>query len=66
MLYCLKPFLVLWRLHHVFNIIKLTTISKNLIPSIHSYSLSDLIIIDKEEELEVEKVLDSCWHYQKY
>ena len=42
----------------MFNIIKLTTISKDFISSRYSLSLQDFIIINREKEWEVERILD--------
>ena len=59
MLYCLKLSLVLCKLHLVFYIIILTPIPENLILEKYSKHFLDSIIINREEEWEVEKILNS-------
>jgi len=59
MVYYLKLPPAIRRLHPMFNIVKLTTISNNLILSKHLIPLPNPILIDRQEEWEVEKVLNS-------
>ena len=66
MAYCLKLALALQRLHSVFHVVKLTPTPKDPISSRHSSLSPDFIIINGEEKWEIEKILDSCWHYQRY
>ena len=60
MSYCLKLPPALQRLYLVFHIVKLTTIPKNSISRRHSKLSLNPVIINREEEWEVEKILDSC------
>ena len=54
------------RLYPVFHIIRLMTATEDLIPGQHVLPLLDLIVVDRKEEWEVEKVLDSHWHHKQY
>ena len=63
---CLKLPSALQRLHLVFYIIKLTPAPEDSISGRYSSLSLSLIIINKEEEWEIEKILDSCWHCQRY
>jgi hypothetical protein len=46
-------------LHPVFNVIKLTLVPSNLIPSRHAPPLPPLELINGKEEYIVEEILDS-------
>ena len=59
MLYRLKLSLFIKKLYLVFNIVKLTTVLKNLILDQYILPLLVFIIIDKEKEWKVEQVLNS-------
>ena len=60
MLYCLKLSPTLWRLYLVFLVVKHIAIPADLISRKYFSLSSDLVIIDKKEEWEVEKILNSC------
>jgi len=47
--YCLKLLLALWRLHLVFNVVKLTTIPKDFILSKYIYSYQILLSLIRKE-----------------
>jgi len=59
MSYKLRLLLFMERSHPVFNVAKLTTVSKDPIPDQHTLLSPDLIIIDREKEWEVKQILDS-------
>ena len=59
-LYYLKLPSILRRLYPVFTIIELTTVSTNTIFRRYFSFSPNSAIINKEEEWEVEKILDSC------
>lgn len=65
-LYCLKLSLILQRLHLVFPTVKLTVTSHNPTPKRPSSPSSNLVIINKEKEWKVEKILGSYWHHKRY
>jgi len=46
----------------VFNVVKLTAASKDLIPRQKTTVVSALVIVDDEEEWEVEEILNSKWY----
>jgi len=50
----------------VFYIVKLTAALKDPISERCSKLPPDLVIVNREEEWEVEKILDNHWHYKKY
>jgi len=50
MLYHLKFFLALQKLHPVFHVVKLTTVSKDPISKRYSEPILDPIIVDGEEK----------------
>ena len=56
---------ILCRLHLVFLVIKLAATSGNLITRRYSSTPLNLAIIDREEEWEVKKILDSHWHHKR-
>ena len=60
MLYYLKLSSTLWRLYLVFLVVKLTATPADLISRKYFSPSPDLVIIDKKEEWEVEKILNSC------
>jgi len=64
MLYHLKLSPILQKLYPVFLVVKLSTTPNNFIPRRH-FDPSP-IIINGEEEWEVEKILNSHWHYKRY
>jgi len=57
MAYHLKLLYWMKQLHPVFNVVKLT-------PALEDHLLP--IVIDGEAEWEVEKILDSCWHWRRF
>jgi len=63
--YRLKLPLSMRRLHLVFNVIKLTTVPEDLIPGRRADPPPPPVIVDREEQWEVEELLDSRWHCQK-
>jgi len=50
----------------VFNIVKLSTALKDPIPGRKLQAPPLPIVIDREEEWEVEEILDSCWHWRRF
>lgn len=66
MSYKLRLLLFMERSHPVFNVAKLTTVSKDPIPDQHTLLSPDLIIIDREKEWEVKQILDSYQYYRIY
>ena len=60
--------LLIRKLHPVFNVIKLITILKDLIPSKCLDSLPNPILIYRQEEWDFrdQKILNSCWYQWKY
>jgi len=62
--YYLKLPHFLQRLHLVFSMVKLTsTINNHILGRCSSFFL---IIINKEEKWEVERILDNHWHHKRY
>ena len=59
MLYYPKLLSILQRLHLIFPVVKLTTAPNNLIPKRYSTITPDSIIIDREEEWKIKKILNS-------
>jgi len=66
MLYCLKLSLCTLKLNLVFHVVKLTSAPKDLVSKRCSSPSLNLIIIDRKEEQEVEKILGSYWHHKRY
>jgi len=54
------------QLHPVFNIVKLTLALDDLITGQKMKDYLLLIVIDGEAEWEVEKILNSCWHWRRF
>ena len=54
------------QLHPVFNIVKLTLAPDDPITGQKTEDHPLPIIIDREAEWEVEKILDSCWHRRRF
>jgi len=50
------------KLYSIFNVVKLSATLTNLISGWRSNSLSLPIIIDREKEWKVEKILDNHWY----
>jgi len=63
--YRLKLPLSKCQLHPMFNVVKLTTAPEDLIPGRRANPLPLPVVVDREEQWEVEELLDSCWHHQK-
>ena len=64
--YCLKILSELQKLHLVFHIVKLTPALNDPISNKHSILSLNSIIINGKGEWEIEKILNSCWHCQRY
>jgi len=62
MVYRLKLPPVMKKLYSVFNIVKLSTALTSLIPGKRLESLLPSIIINREKEWEIEKILNSHWY----
>jgi len=60
--YCLKLSYIMKKLYSIFNVVKLSATLTNLISGWRSNSLSLPIIIDREKEWKVEKILDNHWY----
>jgi len=54
------------QLHLVFNIIKLSAALEDPILGRKLQALPPPIVIDREEEWEVEEILDSRWHWRRF
>ena len=66
--YCLKlPHRMRMRqLHPVFNVVKLSTTPEDPILGRKPQALPPPIVIDREEEWEVEEILNSRWHRRRF
>jgi len=64
--YCLKLPHGMRQLHPVFNVVKLFTTPEDPILGRKLQAPPPPIIIDREEEWEVEEMLDSCWHQRRF
>jgi len=53
-------------LHPVFNIVKLSTAPEDPILGRKPQALLPPIVVDREEEWEVEEILNSCWHQRRF
>jgi len=54
------------QLHPVFNIIKLSATPEDLILGRKLQALPPPIVVDREEEWEVEEILNSRWHRRRF
>jgi len=54
------------QLHPVFNVVKLSAAPEDLILGRKPQALPPPIVVDREEEWEVEEILDSCWHRRRF
>jgi len=54
------------QLHPVFNIVKLSAALEDPILGRKPQALPPPIIVDREEEWEVEEILNSCWHQRRF
>jgi len=54
------------QLHPVFNIIKLFAAPEDPILGRKLQALLLPIVVDREEEWEVEEILNSCWHWRRF
>ena len=54
------------QLHPVFNVVKLTLALNDLITEHKMEDHPPPIVVDREAEWEVEKILDSCWHRRRF
>jgi len=59
LVYCLKLLYTMKKLHSVFNVVKLSATSDNLISRRRPRPPLLSVVIDKEEEWEVKEILDS-------
>jgi len=64
--YCLKLPYGMRQLHPVFNIVKLSTAPEDPILGRKPQAPLPPIVIDREEEWEVEEILDSHWHQRRF
>jgi len=64
--YCLKLPHGMRQLHPVFNVIKLSAAPEDPIPGRKLQAPLPPIVIDREEEWEMEEILDSCWHQRRF
>jgi len=64
--YCLKLPHRMRQLHPVFNVVKLSTTPEDPILGRKPQALPPPIVIDREEEWEVEEILNSCWHRRRF
>jgi len=64
--YCLKLPHRMRQLHPVFNIVKLSTALEDPILGRKPQALPPPIIVDREEEWEVEEILNSRWHRRRF
>jgi len=54
------------QLHPVFNVIKLSAALEDLILERKPQALPPPIVVDREEEWEVEEILNSRWHQKRF
>jgi len=54
------------QLHPVFNVVKLSAAPEDLILGRKPQALPPPIVVDREEEWEVEEILDSRWHRRRF
>ena len=54
------------QLHPVFNVVKLSAAPEDLILGRKPQALLLPIVVDREEEWEVEEILNSCWHQRRF
>ena len=54
------------QLHPVFNVVKLSAAPEDLILGRKPQALPPPIVVDREEEWEVEEILNSCWHQRRF
>jgi len=54
------------QLHPVFNVVKLSATLEDLILGRKPQTPLPPIVVDREEEWEVEEILDSCWHRKRF
>jgi len=54
------------KLHPMFNVVKLSTASDDLISRRKPRSLPPPVVIDREEKWKVEEILDSHWHRRRF
>jgi len=54
------------QLHPVFNVVKLFATPEDPILERKLQAPPPPIVIDREEEWEVEEILDSCWHRRRF
>jgi len=54
------------QLHPVFNIIKLSATPEDSILGRKPQALPPPIVVDREEEWEVEEILNSHWHWRRF
>jgi len=54
------------QLHLVFNVVKLTLALDDLITEWKMEDHPLPIVINREAEWEVKKILDSCWHWRRF
>ena len=64
--YHLKLSYMIKKLHPVFNVVKLSTTLEDPSPGKKPKPPLPPIVIDREEEWEVEKILDSHWHRRRF
>jgi len=64
--YCLKLPHGMRQLYPVFNVVKLSATPEDLILGRKPQAPPPSIIIDREEEWEVEEILDSRWHRRRF
>jgi len=64
--YCLKLPHSMRQLHPVFNVVKLSTTPEDPILGRKPQALPPPIVIDREEEWEVEEILNSRWHRRRF
>jgi len=66
MAYCLRLPHGMKQLYPVFNVVKLTPAPDDLITGHKTEDHPPLVVIDREPEWEVEKILDSRWHWRRF
>jgi len=54
------------QLHPVFNVVKLSAALEDPILGKKPQAPPPPIIVDREEEWEVEEILDNCWHQRRF
>jgi len=54
------------QLHPVFNVVKLSTALEDLILERKPQALLPPIVVNREEEWEVEEILNSHWHRRRF